>query len=85
MRSIDIHAHLTPQCFQREVLNGRTFHGMTSDAGELFNPRNRWTPEVRLGKWTQMGIDVQVIPPPFLLYVRRGAGHNHSDCPRLQQ
>jgi hypothetical protein len=24
MRAIDIHAHLTPQCFQREVLAGRT-------------------------------------------------------------
>ena len=24
MRAIDLHAHLTPQCFQREVLAGKT-------------------------------------------------------------
>jgi aminocarboxymuconate-semialdehyde decarboxylase len=40
MRAIDLHAHLTPQCFQREVLAGKTWHGMTSAEGELFNPVN---------------------------------------------
>ena len=44
MRAIDIHAHLTPQCFQREVLAGNTWHGMTRAEGELFNPMNAWTP-----------------------------------------
>ena len=38
MRAIDLHAHLTPQCFQREVLAGKAWHGMTSAEGELFNP-----------------------------------------------
>ena len=38
MRAIDIHAHLTPQCFQREVLTGKTGHGMTRAEGELLNP-----------------------------------------------
>ena len=42
MRAIDLHAHLTPQCFQREVLAGKTWHGMTSAEGELFNPMHCW-------------------------------------------
>ena len=42
MRAIDLHAHLTPQCFQREVLAGKTWHGMTSAEGELFNPLHCW-------------------------------------------
>jgi aminocarboxymuconate-semialdehyde decarboxylase len=40
MRAIDLHAHLTPQCFQREVLAGKTWHGMTRADWELFNPMN---------------------------------------------
>ena len=42
MRAIDIHAHLTPQCFQQAVLAGQTWHGMTSVEGELFNPLHCW-------------------------------------------
>ena len=38
MRAIDIHAHLTPQCFQRAVLAGQEWYGMTRAEGELFNP-----------------------------------------------
>ena len=37
MRAIDLHAHFTPQCFQCEVLAGKTWYGMTSAEGELFN------------------------------------------------
>jgi hypothetical protein len=60
MRTIDLHVHVTPQCFQREVLNGRTFHGLNADYGELHNPRNAWTPEQRILDMNSMGIDVQV-------------------------
>jgi aminocarboxymuconate-semialdehyde decarboxylase len=42
MRAIDIHAHLTPQCFQRAVLAGQEWHGMTRAEGELFNPMHCW-------------------------------------------
>jgi len=45
MRAIDLHAHLTPQCFQREVLAEKTWYGMTSAAGELF----------RAGRVTEVG------------------------------
>ena len=47
MRTIDIHAHTVPQCFQKDVLNNRKWHNMTSAEGELFNPRVNWTPAER--------------------------------------
>ncbi len=61
MRSIDIHAHSTPQCFQRAVLAGRDWHGMTAADGELFNPRNAWTPEQRIADMDSLGVDIQVV------------------------
>ena len=68
MRTIDIHAHLTPQCFQNAVLNGRDFHGMTSASGELFNPRNAWTPDQRIADMDSLGIDVQVVTTNVSFY-----------------
>ncbi|MXZ91478.1 MAG: amidohydrolase [Chloroflexi bacterium] len=68
MRAIDIHAHSTPQCFQREVLQGRTWHGMTAAEGELFNPRNAWTPEQRIADMDSIGVDVQVVSTNVAFY-----------------
>ena len=68
MRTIDIHAHLTPQCFQRAVLNGRDWHGMTSEEGELFNPRNAWTPAQRIADMDSLGMDVQVVSTNVAFY-----------------
>ena len=61
MRSIDIHAHLTPQCFWRATEGGGDSHTLRreqdargqqyavvgSHRGQL-PPRARWTPEERL-------------------------------------
>ncbi len=68
MRAIDLHAHLTPQCFQHEVLAGKTWHGMTSTEGELFNPRNAWTPEQRLADMNSLGVDIQVVSTNVAFY-----------------
>jgi aminocarboxymuconate-semialdehyde decarboxylase len=68
MRAIDLHAHLTPQCFQHELLAGKTWHGMTSAEGELFNPRNAWTPEQRLADMNSLGIDIQVVSTNVAFY-----------------
>ena len=68
MRAIDIHAHSTPQCFQREVLQGRSWHGMTAAEGELFNPRNAWTPEQRIADMDSIGVDVQVVSTNVAFY-----------------
>ena len=68
MRAIDIHAHLTPQCFQREVLAGKTWYGMTNAEGELFNPRNAWTPEQRLADMHSLGVDIQIVSTNVAFY-----------------
>lgn len=68
MRTIDIHAHLTSQRFQQAVLNGKEWHGMTSQEGELFNPRNAWTPEQRIADMDSLGIDVQVVTSNVAFY-----------------
>jgi aminocarboxymuconate-semialdehyde decarboxylase len=68
MRAIDLHAHLTPQCFQREVRAGKTWHGMTSAEGELSNPMNAWTPEQRLADMNSLGVDIQVVSTNVAFY-----------------
>ena len=68
MRSIDIHAHSTPQCFQRDVLHGRKWHNMTSAEGELRNPRNAWTPEARIADMNSIGMDIQVVSTNVAFY-----------------
>ena len=68
MRAIDLHAHLTPQCFQKEVLQGNIWHGMTVDEGELRNPRNAWTPEQRVAEMDSLGVDIQVVSTNVAFY-----------------
>ena len=68
MRAIDIHAHSTPQCFQQEVLQGHTWHGMTAAEGELHNPRNAWTPEQRIQDMDSIGVDVQIVSTNVAFY-----------------
>ena len=68
MRAIDLHAHLTPQCFQKEVLQGNIWHGMTEHEGELRNPRNAWTPEQRIADMDSLGVDIQVVSTNVAFY-----------------
>ena len=43
-------------------------HGMTSAEGELFNPRNAWTPEQRLADMNSLGVDIQVVSTNVSFY-----------------
>jgi aminocarboxymuconate-semialdehyde decarboxylase len=76
MRSIDIHAHLTPQCFWRATENGGDWHTVRREkdakGGEVavvgksrqsLPPRARWTPEERLADMDSLGVDVHVVSP----------------------
>src|SRR6266851_527956 len=76
MRSIDIHAHLTPQCFWRATENGGAWHTVTREKDargaeyaivganrQLLPPRARWTPEERLADMASLGVDVHVVSP----------------------
>ncbi len=76
MRTIDIHAHLTPQCFWRSTENGGDWHGLTREqnarghelaviagARGALPPRARFTPEERLADMDSLGVDIHVLSP----------------------
>ncbi|HZA23022.1 MAG TPA: hypothetical protein VFA32_10540 [Dehalococcoidia bacterium] len=60
MRSIDMHAHLTPQCFIRAMQAGKEWHGV-KPGEQRIGPRNSWTPEQRLADMNSLGVDVHVV------------------------
>lgn len=68
MRSIDMHAHLTPLCFQHAVSTAGEWHGMKADRGELNNPKNIWTPDQRLADMDSLGVDMQVVSTNVSFY-----------------
>ena len=74
MRSIDIHAHVTPQCFWRATENGGEWHTARrekdANGGEValigrsrqsLPPKSRWTPEERIADMDSLGVDIQVL------------------------
>lgn len=60
MRSIDIHAHLTPQCFIRAMEAGREWHGIQPGTMRIA-PRAVWNPEQRIADMNSLGVDVHVV------------------------
>ena len=76
MRSIDVHAHLTPQSFWRATANGGEWHSAKREQDargmefavvggqrQSLPPRARWTPEERMADMDSLGVDVQVVSP----------------------
>jgi aminocarboxymuconate-semialdehyde decarboxylase len=76
MRSIDVHAHLTPQCFWRATDNGGDWHTLRRETDargmeyalvggrrQALPPRAKWTPEERLADMDSLGVDVHVVSP----------------------
>jgi aminocarboxymuconate-semialdehyde decarboxylase len=67
MRSIDIHAHLTPQCFIRAMQAGKEWHGV-KPGEQRIGPRNSWTPEQRMADMNSLGVDVHVVSTVAAFY-----------------
>lgn len=76
MRSIDIHAHLTPQCFWRATERQGDWHSLRREQDargreyavvqgrrQQLPPRARWTPEERLADMDSLGVDIHVLSP----------------------
>src|SRR2546428_1159889 len=76
MRSIDVHAHLTPQCFWQATEKGGDWHTLKREKDERgqeqaivggrrqpLPPRAKWTPEERLADMDSLGVDVHVVSP----------------------
>lgn len=83
MRTIDIHAHLMPQCLWKTVDAGHEWYGVRHEPGQglgftvrqgkrmaVQSPKLRFTPEERLKDMDEQGVDVQVVSihTPFFGY-----------------
>ena len=60
MRTIDIHAHLTPQCFIHAMNEGKEWHGI-KPGDQVIGPRAAWTPEQRIADMNSLGVEVHVV------------------------
>ena len=81
MRTIDIHAHLTPQCFWNATEDGGDWHGVRreqdargrellviGDNRSQLIPKASWTPEQRLADMDSLGVNIHVVSPYSSLY-----------------
>ncbi len=70
MRSIDIHAHISPQAFIDAIPTGEDWHGVTASAvaSHHHNPRTTWSPEARLADMDSLGVDVQILSTNAVFY-----------------
>ena len=70
MRTIDIHAHISPEGYVNATAKGESWHGMTADALSIHrnNPKTSWTPEERLADMNSLGVDVQVLSTNAYFY-----------------
>jgi aminocarboxymuconate-semialdehyde decarboxylase len=82
MRSIDIHAHMTPQCFIRAREAGQEWHGIQPEnmRGLLRSVKWCWTPEQRLADMDSLGVDVQVVSTGDQFYQYRGTPRLLRQC-----
>ena len=67
MRTIDIHAHSTPQSFIKATKSGEDWHTLNLGSA-LSNPRNGWTPEQRIADMDSLGVDIQVVSTTAAFY-----------------
>ena len=71
MRTVDIHAHISPAGLIRAMSAGLDWHGIP--VSELlpvhqYTPRTMWTPEERLREMDELGVDVQVLSSNSFMY-----------------
>jgi aminocarboxymuconate-semialdehyde decarboxylase len=69
---IDLHAHVTPQRYQKAIADVGSWHGLGPEVGELDWPGFRRNMAERLGDMRESGIDMQLVSPcdGFYLYDR---------------
>ena len=83
MRTIDIHAHSTPQSFIKATTSGEDWHTLNLGSA-LSNPRNGWTPEQRIADMDSLGVDIQVVSTTAAFYRydldTEGTAAMHSEC-----
>ena len=71
MRTIDIHAHISPEGMVKAMSEDRDWHGVSS--AEMlpiheYTPRTTWTPEQRLREMDELNVDVHVLSTNSFFY-----------------
>ena len=71
MRTVDIHAHISPEGMVKAMSKGLDWHGISS--AEMlpiheYTPRTMWTPEQRLREMDGLGVDVHVLSTNSFFY-----------------
>ena len=63
MRTIDIHAHITPEAYIAASRRGEAWHNIPPQgvSNMNYNPRTTWTPQERIADMNSLGVDVQVL------------------------
>ncbi len=83
MRSIDIHAHVTPQSYISAMREGREWHGLEARDRDIM-PQLAWTPDQRIKDMDSLGVDVQIASTgaQFYFYERDGQeiAAMHREC-----
>ncbi len=71
MKTVDIHAHISPEGMVNAMADGRDWHGISS--AEMlptheYTPRTMWTPEQRLKEMDELNVDVHVLSTNSFFY-----------------
>ena len=71
MRTVDIHAHISPEGMVKAMAEGRDWHGISS--AEMlpiheYTPRTMWTLEQHLREMDELGVDVHVLSTNSFFY-----------------
>ena len=76
MRSIDIHAHITPEGCLEAMREGTGWHSLSPQQVarryEGYTPRGMWGPEERLKDMDSLGVDVHVLSTHSFMYCYDG-------------
>ena len=70
VKSIDIHAHISPEGFINAAKRGEDWYGTMADASGMvnYNPKTAWSPEERLKDMDSIGVDVHVLSTNAYFY-----------------